>query len=277
MMIGTRDARGPVSVEQFTRQWNTPSVVAEMRRLGIEQPEQLGALFIGDADYLRRLTAGSASLTDDDPKLIEASFSSQEAGSRLLGSVTDIAAARQRFQDSPLIKRLWPQRRLAASLPYFEFQDVINAHMYGALVTASPAIEDVHRVVTRSSLTTPVVWRLASNSDIQRLVSEATPQELANPLLQFHLGVRLIAERNYAAAAEALSRAEQLPDVSDNAFALHVYALCMSGETRQAEGLIKEPFAQFLRASGVSVDPKQASLPPFWLWMKNTFGIDPRN
>jgi spermidine synthase len=277
MMIGTRDARGPVSEEQFTRQWNTPSVVAEMRRLGIEQPEQLGALFIGDADYLRRLTAGSASLTDDNPKLIEASFSSKEAGSRLLGSVTDIAAARQRFQDSPLIKRLWPPRRLAASLPYFEFQEVINAHLYGDLVKASPAIEDVHRVVTRSSLSTPVVWRLASNSDIQRLVSDATPQELANPLLQFHLGIRLIAERNYAAAAEALSRAEQLPDVSDNAFALHVYALCMSGETRQAEDLIRDPFAQFLRASGVSADPKQASLPPFWLWMKNTFGIDPRN
>jgi spermidine synthase len=277
MMIGTRDARGPVSEEQFTRQWNTPSVVAEMRRLGIEQPEQLGALFIGDADYLRRLTAGSASLTDDDPKLIEASFSSREAGSRLLGSVTDIAAARQRFQDSPLIKRLWPQRQLAASLPYFEFQDVINAHMYGDLVKASPAIEDVHRVVTRSSLSTPVVWRLASNSDIQRLVSDSTPQELANPLLQFHFGIRLIAERNYAAAAEALSRAEQLPDVSDNAFALHIYALCMSGETRRAEDLIREPFAQFLRANGVSADPKQASLPPFWLWMKNTFGIDPRN
>jgi spermidine synthase len=277
MMIGTRGARGPVSEEQFTRQWNTPSVVDEMRRLGIEQPEQLGALFIGDADYLRRLTAGSGSLTDDDPKLIEASFSSREAGSRLLGSVTDIAAARQRFQDSPLIKRLWPQRRLAASLPYFEFQDVINAHMYGDLVKAPPGIEDVHRVVTRSSLSTPVVWRLASNSDIQRLVSDATPQELANPLLQFHLGIRLIAERHYAAAAEGLSRAEQLPDVSDNAFALHIYALCMSGETRQAEDLIREPFAQFLRASGVSADPKQASLPPFWLWMKNTFGIDPRN
>jgi hypothetical protein len=277
MMIGTRNARGPVSEEQFTRQWNTPSVVAEMRGLGIEQPEQLGALFIGDADYLRRLTAGSVSLTDDDPKLIEASFSSPEAGSQLLESVTDIAAARQRFQDSPLIKRLWPQRRLAASLPYFAFQDVINAHMYGDLVKASPAIEDVHRVVTRSSLRTPVIWRLASNSDIQRLVSNATPQELANPLLQFHLGIRLIAERNYAAAAEALSRAEQLPDVSDNAFALHIYTLCMSGETRQAEDLIKEPFAQFLRASGVSADPKQASLPPFWLWMKNTFGIDPRN
>ena len=123
-----------------------------------------------------------------------------------------------------------------------------------------------------------MLWRLASNSDIQRIVADATPQELTNPLLQFHLGIRLISERNYAAAADSLTRAEQLPEVSDNAFALHIYALCMAGETRQAEELTKEPFAQFLRAQGVSAGSvRQASLPPFWLWMKNTFGIDPRN
>jgi len=285
MMAGSRNAqvaagraKRPVSDELFTRQWATPAIAAEMKRLGVEQPEQLGALFIGDAGYLRSLTAGSPSLTDDDPKLIEAPFSSQDAGSRLLVSVTDIAAARRRFQDSPLIARLWPERWRTASLPYFEFQDVINAHMYGDLVKSAPAIEDVHRVVTQSSLSTPVLWRLASNSDIQQLVSDATRQDMTNPLLQFHLGVRLISERNYAAAAESLTRAEQLPEVSDNAFALHIYALCMSGQTRQAEDLTREPFAQFLRAQGVSAGSvRQASLPPFWLWMKNTFGIDPRN
>ena len=286
MMVGTRNAggpgpsavEGPVSDEQFTRQWNTTPVAAEMRRLGVERPEQLGALFIGDAEYLRTLTAGAPSLTDNDPKLIEAPFSSEGEGTRLFGGFTDIAAARERFQGSPLIKRLWPRRLLTASLPYFEFQGVINTHMYGDLVKSAPAIEDVHRVLTRSALSMPVVWRLASNSDIQRLVSDATPADLANPLLQFHLGIRLLSERNYEAAADALSRAERLPEVSDNAFALHIYALCMAGETRRAEELTKAPFAQFLRASGVSADSvKQASLPPFWLWMKNTFGIDPRN
>jgi hypothetical protein len=163
----------------------------------------------------------------------------------------------------------------AASLPYFEFQDVINAHMYGDLVKSAPAIEDVHRVLTRSSLMAPVMWRLASNSDIQRIVAEATPEELTNPLLQFHRGIGLIAERNYAAAAEALSRAEQLPEVSDNAFALHIYALCMSGQTRQAEDLTRAPFAEFLRATGHSGPVPDASLPPYWRWMKKTFGIDP--
>ena len=236
-----------------------------MRRLGVEQPEQLGALFIGDAEYLRGLTGDSPPLTDNDPKLIEAPFSSPEEASRLFASVTDMAAARTRFQQSALIKRLWPERLRSASPRYFEFQDVIDAHYFGDLVKQPLAIDDVHRVLTRSSLSAPVLWRLASNSDIQQVVSNATPEERANPLLQFHLGIRLISERNYAAAAEALSRAEQLPDVSNNAFALHIYALCMSGQIALAQELSSEAFAA-ARAS---------SLPPLWVWMKDTFGIDP--
>jgi spermidine synthase len=275
MMIGTRNARGPVSEEQFTDQWKQPVVAAEMTRLGIEQPEQLGALFIGDAAYLRQLTANARPLTDDDPKLIEAPFSSTEEAHRMFVGLTDIAAARSRFEDSPLIKRLWPARLLAASLPYFEFQNVINMHMYGAMVKQTLAIDDVHRVLTKSSLTTPVQWRLASNSDIQQVVSNASPAELDNPLLQFHLGIRLLSEHNYAAAVEPFSRAEQHRDVSGNAFALRVYALCMAGQKRRAEELIREPWAQFLREKGVSTQSAgEALLPPVWLWMKNTCGLD---
>src|SRR6185503_16503336 len=42
MMVGTRHAQGPVSEEQFRKQWDDPLVSADMRRLGFEQPEELG-------------------------------------------------------------------------------------------------------------------------------------------------------------------------------------------------------------------------------------------
>ena len=277
MMVGTRDAVGPVSDEKFVRQWRDPPVAAEMRRLGLEQPEQLGALFIGDADYVRSLTGSMAPLTDDHPKIIEAPPSSPDARGRILRSVTDTAAARARFEMSPLIARLWPAEMRTASLPYFEFQDVVNAHMYGDLLAGAPAaIEDVHRVLTRSSLTAPVLWRLGSNADVQQVVS--TPSgEQENPLLQFHVGVRLISERRYADAASALNRAAALASqaptpaaasTGDNAFAMHVYALCMSGQIRLAQELIRGVWVQSLGDN--------APLPPFWSWMKATFGIDPR-
>ena len=286
MMVGTRDAAGAVSEQDFARQWREPRVAAEMRRLGLEQPEQLGALFIGDADYLRSLIGRAAALTDDRPKLIEAPFSSPDAQQTLLLSVTDTRAARARFEKSPFIAHRWPATTRTASLPYFEAQDAINSHMYGNLLQRPSAIHEVHRLLTASSLSTAVQWRLGSNADIQQVLDDATPEELADPFLQFHLGIRLLSERRYAAAAEAFSRDEtmtervsapQAASTGDNAFALHMYALCMAGACGRAQSLIREPWLQSLRDRGVSPESMATSpLPPFWTWMKETFGIDPR-
>ena len=108
MMIGTRDATGPVSEAHFVRQWYDRSVAVEMKRLGFDRPEQLGALFIGDAEYLRALVGTERPLTDDDPKRIEAVAQSDAGFTRLTRSIRDTTAARERFRQSPLIARLWP-------------------------------------------------------------------------------------------------------------------------------------------------------------------------
>jgi len=271
MMAGSRDAAGPhpgpdpVSDQQFRAQWSTPTTAAEMKRLGIERPEQLGALFIGDATFVRALVDGATPLTDDNPKLIEAPSSSQEESTRLFASITDTGAASTRFQTSPLIARLWPASAIGSSIPYFDVQRVINAHMYGSLVRQSLALDDVHRVLTGSTVGTPVMWRLASNADIQQVVANATPEELMNPLLQYHLAIRLLSERSYRAAADAFDRATASPEVRDNAFVLYIYSLCLSGQRAKAQQISSAAFA----ASGVS------SLPPIWIWLKETFGIDP--
>ena len=265
MMVGSRTASGGASEQRFRAQWSTPVIAAEMKRLGVERPEQLGALFIGDAAFVRSLIDGAEPLTDDRPKVIEAPFSSAAAGSDLLASITDTGAARTRFQTSPLIARLWPSSLISSSVPYFDVQHVVDAHMYGSLVRQSLALEDVHRILTGSAVDMPVLWRLASNADIQRVVAAATPEEQQNPLLQYHLAVRLLSERGYRQAADAFERATASPQVRDNAFVLYIYSLCMSGQRARAQQISREAFA----ASGVS------SLPPLWIWMKETFGIDP--
>jgi len=138
--------------------------------------------------------------------------------------------------------------------------------MYGALVKQGLALDDVHRLLTGTSVQAPVLWRLASNADIQQVVSNASPEELMTPLLQYHLAIRLLSERNYRAAAAAFKEALESPEVGDNAFLLYIYTLCLSGQKAQAQAISSEAFA----ASGVS------SLPPIWIWMKDTFGIDPQ-
>jgi hypothetical protein len=285
MMVGTRDASGPVSEEQFVRQWQTPGVAAEMKDLGFETPEQLGALFIGDEGYVRRLVGDVAPLVDDRPKRIEAPPSSEEAQGRLYEDLADTDAARERFEQSALIRRLWPSRMIEASLPLFDVQDVVNAHMYGALLERPAAIEDVYRVLTRTQLATPVLWRLGSNGDIQRLLDGDAAAESDDPVMQFHRGVRLLSERRFLAAAAAFSDAAEssVPatttsggSVGDNAFALHVFALCMANQIDEAREVVRAPFDAFRQARGLTAGPvPDSALPPFWLWMKRTFGLDP--
>jgi hypothetical protein len=86
-----------------------------------------------------------------------------------------------------------------------------------------------------------------------------------NPLLQYHLAIRLLSERSFRAAADAFDRATASPEVRDNAFVLYIYSLCLSGQRAKAQQISSAAFA----ASGVS------SLPPIWIWLKETFGIDP--
>jgi spermidine synthase len=47
MLVGTRHARGPVSEAEFQRAWKTPVLGARLREVGFEQPQQVGATFIG--------------------------------------------------------------------------------------------------------------------------------------------------------------------------------------------------------------------------------------
>lgn len=285
MMVGSRNAEGPVSEARFVGQWNDPVVAAEMRRLGFELPEQLGALFIGDAAYLKGLIAGVPPLDDDHPKRIEAPFESHEETQRLLQSLTDAAAARKRFENSPLVKQLWPERLLTASLPYFDLQSMINSELYRDLLwnavritrpDSSIRMQMAHFLLIRTSLSTPVLLLLDSSPDVQQIVGDVTPEELAQPVTQYQLGLHFLSERNYAAAVEPLSRAEQLKELHENAFILRIYALCMSGQADQAQHFAEERFAQMIREKGVSpASISEASLPPVWLWMKKTFGIDP--
>jgi hypothetical protein len=51
----------------------------------------------------------------------------------------------------------------------------------------------------------------------------------------------------------------------------------MAGQTRVAQEVIKAPWEQSLRDQGLdSTAAAHAPLPPFWVWMRETFGIDPR-
>src|SRR5262245_2240034 len=109
MLAGTRGASGPGSAERFARQWADPAVAVELGELGVERPEQLGALFLAGPDDLRELARATAPLDDDHPKRLTRELAGPARTSELYAPWLDAAVSRERFARSPLLARLWPE------------------------------------------------------------------------------------------------------------------------------------------------------------------------
>ena len=266
MMVGTRNAPGPVSGAHFRAQWQDPVVGPELRELGLERPEQLGALFIGGAEFLRKLTSDTPPLVDDYPKRVRAPSSYPGGPNPVYRRWRNVNAAAERFRKSPLIARLWPQPMREATLEYFRHQGLINQSVYVPVVDLDRQIEGLHAVLSETDLRTPVLWALKSDADIQRVMDRLGPADRLRPELQFHLGAHLLAERRYAEAVEPLRRAEAHRQLRRDAFRLRVYALCQARRQIEAEQLAR-------RRYDLAGSPHP--LPTFWTWMTETFGLDP--
>ncbi|MDR1988809.1 MAG: hypothetical protein LBQ09_01105, partial [Acidobacteriaceae bacterium] len=69
MLAGSRAATTMATMTRRTMSafWQVPALQASLREVGFERPEQIGATFLGDAEYLRALTANTPPLVDDFP------------------------------------------------------------------------------------------------------------------------------------------------------------------------------------------------------------------
>ncbi len=260
IMMGSRaapeqKAAGPVSAEHFSAQWRDPNTGPELAELGIERPEQLGALFIGDADHVAAITGDAAPLVDDWPKRVAAPETSG------FGPWQGATAAAERFASSPFIARLWPETIRDATLPYFAHQETINTALLAPRLSLDHQIGQLHAILTTTDLRAPVLWTLRSDADLQRCA--AGRDDVA---ARYHAAVGFLAQRRYDEAALAVEGAEANPARRRDAFRLRTYALCLAGRLDEAHRISRER-----HASAGAPDP----LPAFWAWMDRTFGIDP--
>jgi spermidine synthase len=260
ILMGTRHARGPVSEERFSRQWRDPVVAPTLRALGIEAPEQLGALFLADATSLRQLTDGVAPLDDDHPLRISPRFPT--ALDPFYPRFMDTGDTAGRFAASDYVATLWPTRMRAASLAAFWPQALINrlgAHGYGG---PEPGLPDLAAMLTRTRLRTPVYWLLRSSAREQAIARHATDQGLKDPQLDRFLGIEAMADRDYVAAERHFRTAQSAaPDDQERIYGLRVLALCLAGRAAEAKALSAEA-ADALRLKDLEA----------WRWLSSSCG-----
>jgi spermidine synthase len=269
MLVGSRNARWERAEEGFARQWSDPEVAPELRVLGLEKPEQLGATFIADASHLRRVTRGVLPLTDGFPKRLDDDFDLPHLGAGHLPWM-DTRVTRERFRTSEFIRRAWPEDLRRRTLPYFAYQRMIDEargfHQRGP-VHRGDRVRNIHRALTQGGLHTLPLWWLGVDEDQLRAMDRhlaSGGQEKAHP---FRLAARTLADGDFDRAAAYFER-YRFPAYDEKLILfLRLYALCMADLVEEAEKLARD------RLASTRLDRRDRA---FLDWLTATFGFTRR-
>lgn len=271
VLLGTNHASGPVSMERFRRQWRDVVVGPELVALGFETPEQLGALFMYDADDLRALTRGTAPVTDDYPKQLSAASVSWTDQVDFYRPWMDARRARERFLRSALIARLWPALLREASIDDFDTQDLINAHFLDGVRDPIDNLQVVHGLLTNTTLRTLPLWRFNGSKNEERALSAALALGQRTPEIDYRLAVQALVDRNYGQAETHFSALPHGGANEREVLYTRLYVLCMSGRFEDAKQLMA---AHGIFAAGTPTDQR------FLRFLSAAFGpavaIEPR-
>jgi predicted membrane-bound spermidine synthase len=254
MLVGTNGRSGHGGEGRFVGLWAEPVVGGGLRGIGVERPEQLGALFIDDAAGLRERVGDAPALADDVPYRILTPVGSTVVWREVLPVYrrwADADEARRRFAASRFVADLWPPAVRAGSLAYFEWQGLLDEAMIAQTVWQPPStvgLTELDAVLTRSALRTLALWLLGTNADEQRAVSELAVRGQRHEEL---LGLGALASREYESAAASFERVSGAANRQRRA-----YALALAGRWSQVEELARTD-------DGTGTE--------FWAWMRVRF------
>jgi predicted membrane-bound spermidine synthase len=265
MLAGSRNAQWARSEADFVRQWQDPELAKELRVIGIEKPEQMGAMFMADAERLRVFVGDTPPLTDNYPKRL-----SNERHTPQMARITyrpwmNVDLTRERFRSSEFIRRAWPEGLRERSLAYFDFQGAINDIGTRRQFTIREWIERLHEILTQSDLETLVIWQLGDTADRLEAVDRLLAQGKPRFRYRRFLAKRAFADRNYDLAARYLATKPGKPIRSVTEFYLRVYALCMAGKVSEAEKVVREVRPWL---------PDDAEGRHYFAWLNETFGFE---
>ena len=264
MLVGTRAARGPLSVDGFARQWKDPVAGPRLRAAGFDSPAQLGATFLADASQLAALTAGIPPLVDDrpyriDPRSAEAHPSAEYA------QLMETGQARERFRTSPFVRRLWPPEWKEKTLAAFETQAILNRLAWSVETVLPPSTLSDQEAAITAGTEALALWSLGTSVEEQELAAGVAAADPHPELLEIQ-GLQALARRRYVEAESLLAGAE--PDAA-NASRLRrwrILALGLAGDRGGAARLLTD--AEPLVRGARSPEDREA-----WRWLAERFDL----
>jgi spermidine synthase len=266
IMMGINGPVRRASEDELRQFWNDPATGADLRRIGIEVPQQLGALFLMDGDEIDRITHNIAPLTDIYPKRLTDAPWDDEASHRFALTYFTAPAAFQRFVHSSVINQIWPETLNPAAAELESFFTVRQTR-YLSEIVGSNKLAELDLYLRHSRLRVPVLEVLGSDafrvSIAERVArgSETPPLDVMPDLI-----AGALAQRNIERAIKLLESEKDRGVFGADQIFLLSYLYCLNDNVGKAETLVAENAASIKQDWFVD-----------WLWekLRADFGFHP--
>jgi spermidine synthase len=263
IMMGIKGPGRKVPEEEIRQLWSHPDSGGDLRRIGIEVPQQLGALFLMDGQEIDRITRDVAPLTDNYPKRLSDAGWDDEASQRFALTYMEALPALQRFLHSPLVAAVWPETLNSSMESFF----VIRESRYLSETMGSNKLAELDLYLRHSRLRMPVLEVLGSDGFRVAIAQRVAKKSQTPPLETIpDLIGGALARRDINRAIQLLENEKDRGMFTLNDTFLLIYLYCLNGSLEKAEGLATTTTGSITKDWFVD-----------WLWgkLETDFGFHP--
>ena len=263
IMMGIKGPGRKIEEEKLRQLLDDPGSGADLRRIGIEVPQQLGALFLMDGDEIDRITRDVAPLTDNYPKRLSDEFWNDEENHRFAFTYLNASSAVERFGWSPIINRIWPETQNQSLKSFFSVREM----RYLSETIGGNKWAELDLYLRHSRLRVPVLEVLGSDGFRLSIAERVAKKSQLPPLETMpDLVAGALAQRDINGAIRLLENEKDRGSLSLSDTFLLTYLYCLNGEVDKAETLAAANAAAIKKNSFAD-----------WLWgkLETDFGFHP--
>ncbi|PYL22228.1 MAG: hypothetical protein DMF37_12550 [Verrucomicrobia bacterium] len=264
IMMGIKGPAQRGQEGEIGRLWSDPATNADLSRIGLEIPQQLGALFLMDAEEIDRITHDIAPLTDNYPKRLTDEPWDEQASRHFALTYMEAASAVHHFLRSPLISGFGWETLKEILESCFVFREM---RYRCGIVARCNTLAELDIYLRRSPLRTPVLEVLGSD-EFRLAIAQRVARNSDTPPLEImpDLIAGALARRNIDEAIRLLEGQRERGVFSLNDTFLLTYLYCLNGNVPKAEALAVANANSIRRNWFVD-----------WLWRKleTDFGFHP--
>jgi spermidine synthase len=266
IMMGINGPGRKIGEQEFRQLWKNPTTGPDLRRIGIEVPQQLGALFLMDSDEIDRITQDAAPLTDNFPKRLSDAPWDDKENFEFAASYMEPSAVTERFQRSPLIERIWPDA-LSRSRGTMKSIFAVRETRFLSKTVGSNKLAELDLFLRGTRLRMPVLETLGSD-ELRLAIAQRAAQQTESPPLEVipDLIAGALAQRDVTEAIRLLENQKERGSFGPREAVLLTYLYCLAGNMDKA---------QVVAAANSVLINKDPSAD--WLWKKldTDFGFHP--